>query len=90
MFVYVAQAFCQVLSGSMGKRKQRKTFFICPKFCGILLRIISNIGNLSERIKISSVQSNCWLVTYHCKRETFLFQPKIHILHGQEKMLRYR
>ena len=26
----------------MGKRKQIKTFFICPKFRGILLRIMSN------------------------------------------------
>ena len=30
------------LSGSMGKLRQIKTFFICPKFRGILLRIMSN------------------------------------------------
>ena len=29
-------------------------------------------------------------IAYHCKCENFLFQPKIHILRGQEKMLRYR
>ena len=48
----------------MGKRKQIKSFFICPKFRGILFRIMSNSAQVYKAIAgwlliVTSVKNVC-------------------------------
>ena len=64
--------FCLELWESVGKQKH---FLFAQSFTAFFNKLCP-IRNLSERIKISSVQSNCWLVTYHCKFENFCSSQK--------------